>query len=97
MADEPSPMRSGQQIAKANLVKFQSWIVEREQVNDWHDYLRGEKLNRSESAAECGFALSVLRQNPAVRNALEVLEERFPDHQSVARGGASGLGLITNP
>lgn len=34
MTDEPSPMRSGKQIAKANLAKFQSWVVEREQAND---------------------------------------------------------------
>lgn len=69
--------QSGQQIAKDNLFKFQSWIAERESANDWRDYLRGDKLNRSEIAAECGFALSVLRQNPAVKNALEALEHRL--------------------
>lgn len=69
--------QSGPQLAKENLRKFQSWITERESANDWHDYLRGDKLNRSEIAAECCFALSVLRQNPAVKNALEALEERL--------------------
>lgn len=69
--------QSGQQIAKANLLKFQSWIAEREAANDWNEYLRGDKLNRSEIAAECGFALSVLRQNPAVKGALQDLEARL--------------------
>lgn len=69
--------QSGQQLAKDNLLKFQSWIAERENAKDWHDYLRGDKLNRSEIAAECGFSLSVMRQNPAVRNALEALEARL--------------------
>jgi hypothetical protein len=69
--------QSGQQLAKNNLIKFQSWIAEREALDDWHDYLRGDKLNRSEIAAECGFALSVLRQNPAVKSALEALESRL--------------------
>ena len=69
--------QSGQQLARDNLAKFQSWIAEREVTNDWHDYLRGDKLNRSEIAAECGFSLSVVRQNPAVKEALEALESRL--------------------
>lgn len=71
--------QSGQQLGKNNLLKFQSWIAERENANDWHDYLRGEKLNRSEIANECGFSLSVLRQNPGVKNALQALEARLAD------------------
>ncbi|MCL4822636.1 MAG: hypothetical protein KJZ57_00335 [Anaerolineales bacterium] len=66
---------SGQQIAKDNILKFNVWVVERERANDWQDYLRGGKLSRSEIAAECGFALSVLRQNPAIKEALQALEE----------------------
>ena len=69
--------QSGQQLGKDNLLKFQSWIAERENANDWHDYLRGDKLNRSEIAAECDFSLSVMRQNPAVKEALEALESRL--------------------
>lgn len=68
---------SGQQIAKANLKKFQQWVIQRDLSNDWHSYLRGDKLNRSEIASECCFALSVLRQNPAVKDALESLENRL--------------------
>jgi len=69
--------QSGQQLARDNLAKFQSWIAEREVTNDWHDYLRGDKLNRSEIAAECDFSLSVMRQHPAVKEALEALESRL--------------------
>lgn len=69
--------QSGQQLAKANVQKFAAWIAERDAANDWADYVRGGKLNRSEIAAECGFALSVLRQNPAVKAALATLETRL--------------------
>ncbi|RTL53142.1 MAG: hypothetical protein EKK46_09390 [Rhodocyclaceae bacterium] len=68
---------SGQQIAANNLQKFFAWIAERDATNDWTDYIRQGKLNRSELAAECGFALSVVRQNPAVKSALEALEARL--------------------
>lgn len=68
---------SGREIATNNFQRFKAWIDERDAANDWADYIRGNKLNRSEIAAECGFALSVVRQNPAVKNALEVLENRL--------------------
>lgn len=68
---------SGQQLAKANVQKFQDWIAERDSAGDWHNYVRGDKLNRSEIAAECGFALAVLRQNPAVKGALGAQENRL--------------------
>lgn len=68
---------SGRDIAVNNAQQFTQWIEEREAAQDWRDYLRAGKLNRSEIAAECGFALSVVRQNPAVKLALEALEERL--------------------
>ena len=68
---------SGQQIAANNLQRFNAWIAERKADNDWQDYIRQGKLNRSEIAKECGFALSVVRQNPAVKSALEALEARL--------------------
>lgn len=78
---------SGQQLAKANLQKFADWVVERDAAGDWGDYVRGGKLNRSEIAAECGFALSVLRQNPAVKGSLVALESRLRT-QGILVGGA---------
>lgn len=68
---------SGREIAVKNVQQFNKWIEEREVACDWPDYIRAGKLNRSEIAAECGFALSVVRQNPAVKLALEALEERL--------------------
>ncbi len=71
------PGLSGTQIAAINLKRFNAWIAERDAAGDWSDYLRQEKLNRSTVATECGFALSVLRQNPAVKEMLESLENRL--------------------
>lgn len=70
-------MANGQQIAKENLIKFEQWISERNLVGDIEIYIRGKQLNRSEIAAKCGFALSVLRQNPAVKNALTEFESEL--------------------
>lgn len=65
---------SGRDAGAQNLVRFTQWANEREASGDWADYVRQGKLNRSEIASECNFALSVLRQNPAVKAALEALE-----------------------
>ena len=70
-------MANGREIGEANVGKFQKWVSEREAAGDWADYIRQGKLNRTEVAAECGFAKSVLRQNPAVKPALEALEARL--------------------
>ena len=69
--------QSGRQVAAANLQKFVTWIEERDRFGDWHDYIRQDMLNRSEIASQCGFALSVMRQNPAVKTTLAALEERL--------------------
>jgi cell division protein FtsB len=88
---------SGQQIAKSNLLKFQKWIIQRDLANDWISYLRGEKLNRSEIASECCFSLSVLRQNPAIKDALESLEKRLREIGIIVRIGqtVSHLKLVS--
>jgi hypothetical protein len=75
--NQPSDGMNGRDIGVQNLGAFKAWIAERDAANDWCDYVRGAKLNRSEIAAECGFALSVLRQNPAVKAALMALEDRL--------------------
>ena len=68
---------SGRDIGAHNLIRFSLWVAECEAAGDWPDYIRGDKLNRSEIAAECGFALSVVRQNPAIKEALAALEARL--------------------
>lgn len=70
-------MANGRQIAAQNLDRFRAWVAEREAGSDWADYIHQGQLNRTEVAAECGFAKSVLRQNPAVKTALETLEARL--------------------
>jgi hypothetical protein len=67
----------GRQVAVRNLQRFIKWIEDRDSSNDWQDYIRQGKLNRSELAKECRFALSVVRQNPAIKAALAALEERL--------------------
>ncbi|MWJ28579.1 hypothetical protein GPM19_10235 [Halomonas sp. ZH2S] len=70
-------MANGQARAAENIAKFEAWAAERQVAGDWADYIRQGQLNRTEVAAECGFAKSVLRQNPAVKTALEALEARL--------------------
>lgn len=69
--------KSGRELGADNLQRFDDWIKEHDVAGDWPDYVRGDKLNRSEIAEECGFALSVVRQNPAVKAALVALEDRL--------------------
>lgn len=78
IAQENTQMRkSGQQIAKENIRKLRSWIAERDAANDWKDYVRGDKLNRTEIAAEAGIGLAAFHQNPSVRETLRCLEARL--------------------
>ena len=86
---------SGQQIAKSNLLKFQKWVIQRDLANDWISYLRGEKLNRSEIASECCFSLSVLRQNPAIKDALESLEKRLRESGIIVEDRSNSISLET--
>jgi len=70
-------MANGKELGAENIARFKSWAAEREAANDWAEYIRRGQLNRTEVAAECRFAKSVLRQNPAVKSALEDLESRL--------------------
>lgn len=85
---------SGKQSGAINLVRFEAWIAERRRSGDWRDYVHSGKLSRKDMAAECDFAVSVLRQNPAVRDALEKLEVELREEGILPLGlvGASGLG-----
>ena len=62
-----------------NLQKFENWIKDRDAANDWADYIRGGKLNRTEVAAECGFGTPAFRQNPSIAQALHALEARLSE------------------
>jgi hypothetical protein len=68
-------MASGQQVAEQNLAAFIAWSSK--PVDDFREYVHRGKLKRSEIASDCGFGKSALVQNPAIKNALEELEERL--------------------
>ncbi|MDP1732869.1 MAG: VPA1267 family protein [Sulfuritalea sp.] len=70
---------SGKQIAAVNVNRFNDWIADREAAEDWKNYIRIGKLNRTQIAGECQFALTVFRQNPAIKSALASLEARLRD------------------
>ncbi len=74
--------KSGPQMAADNLARFQFWIRDREHAKDWDDYWRGDKLSRTNIAAECGFGTSALRQNPAIKAQLEALETRLKEEMT---------------
>lgn len=64
---------SGQQKADQNIAIFLSWSTSKTEADFREMALRGQ-LNRKEIARECGFAKSVLLQNPRVRDSLKSLE-----------------------
>lgn len=64
---------NGQQKADQNLSTFLSWAASKADADYREMVLRGQ-LNRKEIARECGFAKSVLLQNPRVRESLKALE-----------------------
>ena len=84
--------KNGQQMAADNFARFRVWTRDREQAKDWNDYWRGDKLSRTDIAAECGFGTAALRQNPAIRTALETLEELL-----TAPGGPCSIPVEITP
>lgn len=69
---------NGQQKADDNLLRFQNWVASKSAADFAQIVSRGS-LNRREIATECGFARSVVDQNPRVRQALSELETRLRD------------------
>lgn len=69
---------NGQQKADDNLLRFKNWVASKLDADFAQIVSRGS-LNRREIATECGFARSVVDQNPRVRQALLELESRLRD------------------
>jgi hypothetical protein len=65
---------SGQQLAEQNLEAFVAWQASKSD-DDYRALESRGVLSRKEIAKECGFARSVLDQNPRVKAALRELEE----------------------
>lgn len=69
-------MASGRQLSEENYAIFLSWMAGKT-VDDFRDMVTRGQLSRQEIARECGFARSVLLQNPRVREALRALEDEL--------------------
>lgn len=69
-------MSSGQQRARQNLSAFQSWVATQTDDDFKQIIFRGQ-LNRGEVAKAIGIGKSALRQNPAIKTALENLEQNL--------------------
>ncbi len=70
-------MTSTASLAALAVERFHAWIAERDAANDWPDYLRAGKINRTEAAEECGFGRSAWTQNPGLAAALAEVEVRL--------------------
>lgn len=71
-------MSNGQERARQNLSAFQSWVATQTDDDFKQIIFRGQ-LNRGEVAKAIGIGKSALRQNPAIKTALENLEQSLRD------------------
>ena len=71
-------MSNGQERARQNLNAFQSWVATQTDDDFKQIVFRGQ-LNRGEVAKAIGIGKSALRQNPAIKTALENLERNLRD------------------
>ena len=71
---------NGQQLSEQNLATFISWVASKTDL-DFREMVARGQLSRQEIARECGFAKSVLLQNPRVKDGLRVLEEQLRTRQ----------------
>lgn len=67
-------MASGRQVAEANVQAFVAWKTSKSD-DDFRSLVYRGQLSRKEVAIECGFAKSVLDQNPRIKAALRKLED----------------------
>lgn len=66
-------MANGQQLAEQNFQAFITWLSSRTD-GDFKQLVTRGSLSRKEIAAQCGFAVSALNQNPRIRSALMAKE-----------------------
>lgn len=71
-------MSNGQERARQNLSAFQNWVATQTDDDFKQIVFRGQ-LNRGEVAKAIGIGKSALRQNPAIKTALENLEQSLRD------------------
>lgn len=66
-------MVNGQQKARENLDSFQVWVATQTD-EDFKQIIHRGQLNRGEVAKAIGIGKSALRQNPAIKEHLKILE-----------------------
>lgn len=71
---------NGQQRSEQNLATFLSWMASKTD-DDFREMVARGQLSRQEIARECGFAKSVLLQNPRVKDALKTLETQLRERR----------------
>lgn len=89
-------MASGQQLAEENVNKFLVWVTSKTDDDFRSMALRGV-LSRTDIAAECGFAKSVLSQNPRIRGSLKELEEQLRGRGVLPKPAAEATGSPLEP
>lgn len=91
-------MSSGRRVADENIKKFVVWVSSKTD-DDFRSLAFRGVLSRTDIAAECGFAKSVLNQNPRIKETLKALEEQLrgrgvlPIPANEGLGGLSGAPL----
>lgn len=84
--------KSTAQIKLESVKCFKNWIEERKAKDDWPDYIRRGRLNRSEISIECGFARSAFSTNKLLVEALrEAEEELVADGILISASTTTGL------
>lgn len=73
-------MANGRQLAESNFAAFQAWASSKSDA-DFREMVSRGVLSRKEIAIECGFAKSVLDQNPRVKEALRDLEAELRERK----------------
>jgi hypothetical protein len=71
-------MASGKQLSEQNHLTFMTWAQSKTDA-DFKEMEHRGQLSRNDIIRECGFARSVLLQNPKIKEALGVLEGRLRD------------------
>lgn len=82
-------MTSRAELKEVNAATFASWAASKTN-EEFKEYVSPKgTLNRSSIASECGFAKSVLNQNPLVKTALQALEDRLRAEEILPQLNAS--------
>jgi hypothetical protein len=87
---------NGQQAAAAHAQKFAAWVTSKTD-SDFKEMANRGHLNRGEICRECGFARSVLVQNPRVKDMLRGLEDRLREVGVLPRKAPSTATLPLRP